>query len=131
MDEQHQHDDVVADLTDLQAALRGDDPTVSPGATIHELAWFREALAPERRRGHVPAEPGTEATVTPLPRRADDLATRIWRPRAPFEEAIQRLRLAERVSSPDPGALAEGGREANRKAAELQELANRRLRDRD
>jgi hypothetical protein len=125
MDEQHQHDDVVADLTDLQAALRGDDPAAG-GATIHELAWFRDALTPERRTDR--REPGVEATVTPLPRRTDDLATRIWRPRAPFEEAIQRLRLAERVSAPDPSALAEGGRAANRKASELQELANRRLR---
>jgi hypothetical protein len=130
MDEQHQHDDVVADLTDLQAALRGDDPA-SRGATIHELAWFREALTPGGHPADEREDPGVEATVVPLPRRTDDLATRIWRPRAPFEEAIQRLRLAERVSAPDPNALAAGGRAANRKAAELQELANRRLRDRD
>jgi hypothetical protein len=128
MDEQHQHEDVVADLTDLQATLRGDDPTIVHGATIHELAWFRQALAAERPTTDRDADPDREATVTPLPRRSDDLAARIWRPRAPFEEAIQRLRLAERVSTPDPNSLAEGGRAAARKAAELQQLANRRLR---
>jgi hypothetical protein len=127
MDEQHQHEDVVAGITDLQAALRGDDPSSAGGATIHELAWFRKALEAERgSEGERPA-PESEATVTPLPRRADDLAARIWRPKPPFEEAIQRLRLAERVSTPDPDALAAGGRAAARKAAELQQLAARRL----
>jgi hypothetical protein len=122
MEHSHHHDDVVAGITDLQAALRGDAPTQRPGgATVHELAWFRQALAPEAQ-----PERDEEATVTPLPRR-DDLATRIWRPRQPVEDEIRRLRLAERVSDPDPDVLAERAREATRKVAELQRLANRRL----
>jgi hypothetical protein len=124
MDDSHQHDDVVADITDLQAALRGDHPPAdSPGATVHELAWFRRALG----SGDGSRADGREATVTPLPKR-DDLATRIWRPRQPFEEEIRRLRLAERVSTPARDVLAARAREAAKKASELQQLANRRLR---
>lgn len=131
MDETHQHEDVVADLTDLQASLRGDDPGADEHvATVHELAWFREAMAPPGRRpnGRDGSAEHGEATVTPM-RRDEDLAVRIWRPRQPFEEAIRRLRLAERVSTPDPDELAARGREGFKKATELQQVASRRLRD--
>jgi len=126
MDESHQHEEVVADLNDLQAMLRGDEPTdEAPQATVHELAWFRRSPAPERGRD---AKVSEEASVTSLAsKRSDDLAARIWKPRQPFTEAIERLRLAERVSSPDPDSLAAGAREAAKKASELQQLANRRL----